>query len=81
MSTCGMGVDAVTTGLLIRVIPLFAGLAVTALIQNIIGKLIRYVPEAIRPGYISDVLEVNRLLCGHVGGMPAAGDSGAVSSS
>ena len=45
------------------VIPLFADLAVTALIQNIIGKLIRYVPEAIRPGYISDVLEVNRLGC------------------
>ena len=60
----GMGVDAVTTGLLIHELSRCSpDLAVTALIQNIIGKLIRYVPEAIRPGYISDVLEVNRLGC------------------
>ena len=50
----GMGVDAVTTGLLIHELSRCSpDLAVTALIQNIIGKLIR-VPEAIRPGYISD---------------------------
>jgi alkylation response protein AidB-like acyl-CoA dehydrogenase len=60
----GMGVDAVTTGLLIHELSRCSpDLAVTALIQNIIGKLIRYVPEALRPGYISDVLEVNRLGC------------------
>jgi alkylation response protein AidB-like acyl-CoA dehydrogenase len=60
----GMGVDAVTTGLLIHELSRCSpDLAVTALIQNIIGKLIRYVPEALRPLYISDVLEVNRLGC------------------
>ena len=60
----GMGVDAVTTGLLIHELSRCSpDLAVTALIQNIIGKLIRYVPEALRPGYISDVLEVNRFGC------------------
>jgi len=60
----GMGVDAVTTGLLIYELSRCSpDLAVTALIQNIIGKLIRYVPQALRPGYIRDVLEVNRFGC------------------
>ena len=60
----GMGVDAVTTGLLIHELSRCSpDLAVTALIQNIIGKLICYVPEPLRAGYIDDVLTVNRFGC------------------
>ena len=60
----GMGVDAVTTGLLqFELSRCSPDLAVTALIQNIIGKLIRYVPEPLRAGYIDDVWTVNRFGC------------------
>ena len=60
----GMGVDAVTTGLLqFELSRCSPDLAVTALIQNIIGKLIQYVPEPMRQSYLDDVLSVQRFGC------------------
>ena len=60
----GMGVDAVTTGLLqFELSRCSPDLAVTALIQNIIGKLIQYVPESMRQSYLDDVLSVQRFGC------------------
>jgi len=60
----GMGVDAVTAGLLqFELSRISPDIAVTSLIQNIVGKLMRYVPEPLRAGYLEDVLAVNRFGC------------------
>jgi len=60
----GLGVDAVTAGLLqFELSRCSPDIAVTALIQNIVGKLLRYVPENIRSTYICDVLAVRRFGC------------------
>ena len=60
----GLGVDAVTSGLLqfelSRVSP---DVAVTSLIQMITGKLLNFVPEAFRDQMAADVLAVNRFGC------------------
>ena len=60
----GLGVDAVTSGLLqfelSRVSP---DVAVTSLIQMITGKLLNFVPEAFRDQVAADVLAVNRFGC------------------
>lgn len=60
----GLGVDAVTSGLLqfelARVSP---DVAVTSLIQMITGKLLNFVPAALRDQLASDVLAVNRFGC------------------
>ena len=60
----GMGVDAVTSGLLqFELSRMSPDIAVTSLIQNIVGKLMRYVPDQLRASYLADVLEVNRFGC------------------
>ena len=60
----GMGVDSLTTGLLqFELSRCSPDLAVTALIQNIVGKLIRYVPEGKKQSYVDDVLAVRRFGC------------------
>lgn len=60
----GLGVDAVTSGLLqFELSRSSPDIAVTALIQNIVGKLLKYVPEPLRERYIEDVLSVNRFGC------------------
>ena len=60
----GLGVDAVTSGLLqfelSRVSP---DVAVTSLIQMITGKLLNFVPETFRDQVAADVLAVNRFGC------------------
>ncbi|EAW41380.1 acyl-CoA dehydrogenase, short-chain specific [marine gamma proteobacterium HTCC2080] len=60
----GMGVDAVTSGLLqFELSRMSPDIAVTSLIQNIVGKLMRYVPDQLRSSYLADVLAVNRFGC------------------
>jgi len=60
----GMGVDAVTAGLLqFELSRISPDIAVTSLIQNIVGKLMRYMPEPLRERYLEDVLAVNRFGC------------------
>jgi alkylation response protein AidB-like acyl-CoA dehydrogenase len=60
----GLGVDAVTSGLLqfelSRVSP---DVAVTSLIQMITGKLLNFVPATFRDQVAADVLAVNRFGC------------------
>ncbi len=60
----GLGIDTLTMGLLqfelARVSP---DMAITALIQMIVGKLLRLVPEHLREEYVGPVLNAEKLGC------------------